>query len=183
MASDALDNDLQAQLGPVPGTYEAPPGPAVRAQRKAGRHSSRASKAPHADEVVKFLGPVLGLVTLGLGLLLCGFNLEDPLVDTIMLDKEEANGIAEPLANILLRQKWFTQYGRELIGSTDYVKLAFALMLYLGRVVPAVQGRIRERPRRERHQQNAGISQPTASPNGYAGGASEFAPFGAYAAD
>ncbi len=144
-------------------------------------------QAPNASELVAPLEGSLGLLTLFVGLMLCGFNLEDPLVDVVMMEKEEAERVAKPLANILVQQKWFAEYGRHLVNSDDAIALTYAMILYTGRVYPAIRGRMGERPRRDRAQQTARVPMGTATPtdpglNGYAA-AGRAGLSGAYAAD
>lgn len=160
MASDALDSALAERLGSAPELPADTSPSAARAPRSAAGKGKPAAgrKAPGAAEIVSPLSQVLGLITLCLGLLLCGFNLEDPAVDAITMEAEESKAIAEPLANILSRQKWFSQYGRQLMNSQDAIALIFALILYAGRVYPVVYEKLGTRPRRERAaQQTPGI--------------------------
>jgi hypothetical protein len=162
--------------------------------RKAGRPPAGA-KSASAAEIIKPLKGVLILLTLALGLLLCGFNLEDPLVEFIMLDdtkaegqeQSEAQAIAQPLANILTRQKWFAAWGQGLVDSEDGIALAWGAIIWAGRVFPAVRQRMAERPVRERHRQaaraGAGSAQPSSGANGHQPATGWNGLSGAYTAD
>lgn len=178
MAADAVDADLREQLGPAPDQpYQPEQAPAPRASRAKPARGRVSRSAPlHATELVQPLEGMLGLVTFFVGLLLCGFVLDDPLVDVITLDKAEAKEIAEPLANILARQKWFTQYGRHLANSDDLIALSYALILYAGRVIPAVQERMKSRPRNGRSRQAPAVPQPAGTGNGHDPNSFTYAP-------
>ena len=154
----AADDRLTEQLGPVPVADQPNKQPRTRSHHKA---KAPAAQPPAIEELVKWLKPTLGLTTMLAGLLLAGMNLEDPLVDVVMLAEDEAEDISKPLARILARQSWYSRYGHDLIASSDWIDLSWALALYAARVYPAVRQRQRdhgERRRHERHQQNAGVS-------------------------
>lgn len=197
LASDALDSELSERLGEAPGQPEMlgtmPGTPGAGAPRRAHRAKATqraTAKTVTAAELVKPLEGSLGLLTLGLGLLICGFNLEDPVVEIVTMDADEAKAVATPLANILVRQKWFREYGQHLVNSDDAIALTYALIVYAGRVTPAIRERTGARPRRDRHQQTARVSAGPgnqagagdASRNGYAAGGYG-ALSGAYTAD
>lgn len=165
----AADAQLAEQLGPAPLADQPPTAPR---QRSAGRsHHKQRVQAPSTSDLLDWLAPTLGLVTLVLGLLLAGLNLEDPLVEHVMMEQEEAEAIAKPLANILARQAWFARYGKQLIGSSDWIALSYALLLYAGRVMPAVSQRARDRgeTRRYDRQQQAARVPANGAANGRAG--------------
>jgi hypothetical protein len=138
-ASDALEHS--AELGELPEL--APINLSDRThspKRKAGTKSTRASVT--AKQLAEPIQGLLGLATFAGALLLCGFALEDPAVDSLVMEAEEAEAIATPLANILMRQAWFMQYAGTLAGSQDAIALVFAVLLYVGRIAPTVRAKL-----------------------------------------
>lgn len=83
---------------------------------------------------------ILGMVTLLIGLWLTNWNEEQAVY--LALSPDEADAIAEPLARVIARSGLNKTYGQQLLASSDYAKLAFALASYGGRVAPVMKAKV-----------------------------------------
>lgn len=110
---------------------------------QAGEAGARRRGPATAKHWEDFLAVLLGFFSmLYCWWLLSGFDVPRAERDALMLDEEEADALATPMARILARS-WINQaYGKHVLGASDYVVMAIALAEYGRRTHPYLRRKL-----------------------------------------
>jgi hypothetical protein len=110
---------------------------------EAGEAGARRKAPATAKHWEDFLTVLLGFLSmLYCWWLLTGLDVPKEERDSLMLQEDEAEGLATPMARILARS-WLNQsYGKHVLGASDYVVMAISLAEYARRTNPYLRRRL-----------------------------------------
>jgi hypothetical protein len=106
----------------------------------AGRRGAAKKTTANAQDWEEFLGIAAGFGSMLFAWWLAsGTGITREERGTLELTDDEAEAIARPLSNIMERSILNRRYGKHVLGGSDYITLAIALVVYTERVSPYIR--------------------------------------------
>ena len=117
---------------------------------QAGQRGARKKGAATEDDWAQFMSILFGFASLlFIWWVTTGLRISADERRQLELSDEEADALSRPAARILSRSFINADYGKQIMGASDYIVMAVVLVSYAERVTPVVKQKIQlSRPRR-----------------------------------
>ena len=128
---------------------------------QAGQRGARKKGAATEDDWAQFMSILFGFASLlFIWWVTTGLRISADERRQLELSDEEADALSRPAARILSRSFINADYGKQIMGASDYIVMAVVLVSYAERVTPVVRQKIElSRPRRRpKEEQDRGTS-------------------------
>ena len=131
---------------------------------QAGQRGARKKGAATEDDWAQFMSILFGFASLlFIWWVTTGLRISADERRQLELSDEEADALSRPAARILSRSFINADYGKQIMGASDYIVMAVVLVSYAERVTPVVKQKIqlsrpRRRPEAGREEQQNGPS-------------------------